>query len=95
VIDWLDVGFGALWILGLSIGLAAVSFANYRSGMEKRKLWQVLGRSDFQFVLDLAAMFFCIGLVGSVDAIWERIVWGILAVAFGVQAWITWHRAND
>ena len=94
MIDWYSVGFGALWILGLSIGLAAVSFANYRSGMEKRKLWQVLGRSNLEFVLDLAVMFFCMGLVGSADAIWERIVWAVLALMFAVQTWQARKMSN-
>jgi hypothetical protein len=96
LIDWLGVATGALWIVGLGIILTAIGFAHYQSHAENKKLGQVLGKRTSQFVVDLGMIFFCLGLMGSVEATWERILWGILSLVFAIQSSIVWRtRGND
>jgi hypothetical protein len=96
LIDWFGVVTGALWIAGLGIILTAIGFAHYQSHAERKKLRQVLGKRTSQFVVDLGMIFFCLGLMGSAEATWERILWGILSLVFAIQTWVVWRtRAND
>ena len=86
MIDWVSVGYSALWIFGLSIMLAAVSLADYQAHVEQCKLRIVLRRSSFQAGLNLGLALVCLGLVGSARATWEQVVWIVLTIAFGLQA---------
>ncbi|MBI4772251.1 MAG: hypothetical protein HY784_17970 [Chloroflexi bacterium] len=92
LIDWRMVGFSALWILGLAIVLAAFSMADYRAGVERRKLRSVLGEPGSQGALNLGMTLFSAGLVYSGRAWWERAVWGLLALAFAAQAAVSFRR---
>ena len=87
MIDWVVVGFSALWILGLALVVAALSFANYQAGQQKRRFRQALGMPVCQIMIDLGLVFFCLGWVGGVSATWERIVWAVLALMFALQTW--------
>lgn len=87
MIDWAMVGYSALWISGLSVILAAVSYADYVAHAERNKLRRVFRRPGFQAVFNLGLLLVCLGLIGSSRASWEQVVWGVLAVAFAVHAW--------
>jgi hypothetical protein len=87
MIDWYSVGFGGLWIFGLGLEVAALSFANYMAGQQKRRFRQVLEMPACRMIIDVGLVFFCLGLTGSVSVTWERIVWAVLALLFGVQTW--------
>ena len=87
MIDWVVVGFGTLWILGLGLVVAALSFANYLASQQKRRFRQVLEMPACQIMIDLGLMFFCLGWIGSVSGTWERIVWGGLAFMFALGSW--------
>ena len=87
MIDWVVVGFSALWILGLALVVAALSFANYLAGRQKRRFRQALEMPACRIVLDLGLVFFCLGWVGGVSTTWERFVWGGLALIFALQTW--------
>ena len=87
MIDWYSVGFGALWTLGLGLVLAALSFASYLAGRDKRPLTQVLALPEYQTLINLGLVFFCLGWAGSVSTTWEHLLWAILAFIFVAQAW--------
>mgnify|MGYP001558177693 CR=1 FL=1 len=87
MIDWVVVGFGALWILGLGFVVAALGFANYLASRQKRRFRQVLEMPACQIMIDLGLVFFCLGWTGSVSGTWERIVWAVLALIFAAQTW--------
>ena len=87
MIDWVLVGFGALWILGLGVALAALSYANYLAGQDKRPFVQVLSLPGYQIVINLGLALFCTGWAGSVSTGWERLLWIVLALLFAWQAW--------
>ena len=89
MIDWVVVGFGALWILGLGLVVAALSFANYLASQQKRRFRQALEieMPACQIMIDLGLVFFCLGWTGSVSSTCERIVWAVLALIFALQTW--------
>ncbi len=95
MIDWFSVGFGALWILGLGFVLATLSFANYLASAQKRRLRQSLGMPTSQLVIYLGLALFCLGWVESTPALWERLLWIVLALMFAAQAWQARKMSNE
>jgi hypothetical protein len=87
MIDWVSVGFGGLWILGLGLLTAALSFANYSANQPKRRLRQVLDIPACRIMIDLGLVFFCLGWAGGVSVVWERLLWAVLALIIAVHAW--------
>jgi len=87
LIDWPMVAFGALWIVGLAVILSALGFAYYEAGQADEKLRTLLRRSPFQRALNAGLTLFCLGMIGSAGAIWERVLWGLLAAAFAFYTW--------
>jgi hypothetical protein len=90
LIDWYLVGFGALWIFGLSLNLAALSFADYERAQTKLRFRDVWSRRGYQIVSNAGLSMFCFGLIGMVHSDWEGLLWGALGVAFAfftVRAW--------
>lgn len=94
MIDWVSVGFGALWILGLGLVLAALSFANYLAGQNKRSFRQTLSLPEYQSMINLGLVFFCIGWAGNASTGWERLLWIVLALVFARQVWQTRQISN-
>jgi hypothetical protein len=92
LIDWRLVGFSALWITGLSVVLAAFSFADYAASQRRLRTRVVLGWPGHLIAINAGLLLFCLGLVGSARAWWEQILWAALAVTFGYQAWVAWRR---
>ena len=87
MIDWVSVGFSALWILGLGLVTAGLSVANYLASQQKRRFRQTLEMPACRIMIDLGLVFFCVGLAGGVSAIWERLLWAVLALMFALQTW--------
>ena len=87
MIDWVSVVFGALWILGLGLVTAALSFANYLASQQKRRFRQALETPACRIMIDLGLVFFCLGWAGGVSAIWARLLWGVLALMFALRTW--------
>jgi len=93
MIDWYSVGFSALWIFGIGLVTAALSFANYLASQQKLRfkqaclLRQALEMSACRIMINLGLVFFCLGRAGSVPAVWERLLWAVLALMFALQAW--------
>jgi hypothetical protein len=85
MIDWFYVSWNALWILGLSLELAVLSVAYYQSGERRQKLGEALGGRGYQLCLDLGMVLFCLGLGALTKVDWQRLVWGLLCVGFGVN----------
>lgn len=85
LIDWAGVARNALWILGLSVALAAWSYASWQAGVRRIGLRKALGRASFQASFNLGLLLFSIGLAWSAVRAWERIAWIALALAFTWQ----------
>lgn len=95
MIDVWGVVANSLWILGLAVLLAVLSWANWAASVEKVRLRTALTRPGVQRALNLGLFLFCAGLAATGRAWWERVLWGLLAVAWVVQAWLAGRRTED
>jgi hypothetical protein len=87
VIDIWGVVTNSLWILGLAVLLAVLSWAHWVASTEEKRLRAVLGRPRIQQGLDLGLFLFCAGLAATGRTWWERTLWGLLAAAWVFQTW--------
>lgn len=87
LIDWRSVGFGALWIVGLSCNLTAFSLAEYQRSQTGQRLRDLWSRPGFQAASNLGWAAFCFGLIGSTRSAWESILWVVLGLAFLYFMW--------
>jgi hypothetical protein len=94
VIDIWGVAANSLWVLGLAILLAALSWARWIAQTEGKRLRAVLKRPSTQVALDVGLFVFCVGLAATGRTWWERGLWGLLAAAWVVQAWLARAKAN-
>jgi hypothetical protein len=83
MIDWISVGSNALWILGCAIGLATLSYASWEASVYDEKFTTRLKRTPVLASLNLAGLLFSLGLAATADSVIEKILWLVLAVAFG------------
>lgn len=83
-IDWFGVFYNALWIFGLAVALAAVSYADWRRRLSQPRLSlrQALAQPAFQAAWSLGLLLFCAGLALSGGPWWQTAAWAALALAF-------------
>ena len=82
LIDWRMVAFASLWIVGLAILLTAISFAHYHAQIRGGRLREELRKGSYQVAINGGLALFSTGMLGSANTWWERITWGLLAIAF-------------
>ena len=88
MIDWAMVAANSLWILGLAIGLATLSYASWDAWATHETFLQRLNRPAPQGVLALAGFLFCLGLAATSKVTWQVVVWLVLAGLFLWQVWL-------
>jgi len=88
MINWANLAANAFWIVGCALGLAAISYANWEAAMSGEGLRVRLRQPQIQIAINLAAALFCLGMAATGRAWWERALWGLLLVAWAVQAWL-------
>ncbi len=85
MIDWINITANTLWLLGLALGLAALSHAAWAARLQGGPLRQHLRQPGYQGLFSLAGVLFCLGLTATAAAAWERAVWALLGLAFAAQ----------
>lgn len=85
MIDWIGLASNALWILGLTVGLATLSYASWQAAIHKEKFRATLKRIPIQIALNMAGLLFSAGLAATSDAMLEIVLWVVLALAFAAQ----------
>jgi len=91
LIDWSGVARNALWILGLSIALAAWSHLRWWAAERKYKMRVAWEWPRFQVPFSAGLTLFCISLAWSATRWWERGLWILLGLAF-VWQWVAGWR---
>ena len=94
LIDWPSLARNALWILGLSIVLAAWSYVSWLAAQRKVRTWRATGWPAFGVPASAGLAIFAISLAWGATRPWERVLWIILAVAFLAQAAQGWREAH-
>ena len=91
MINWVEVGINALWVLGAAGVLASFSYANWWAHERRLPLRQALGKGAFQFPFSVGLALTCLGLLFCAHSRLEGILWLLLAILFVVQAHQTWR----
>ena len=94
MIDWWGVFSNFLWVLGLSVLLAAWSMAYYEAQRSEKKTLQFLGQGGYSWAVTVGLVLFCAGLALTEDRLWAQILWGILGIAFIVDQVLRWRNAD-
>ncbi len=88
MIDLRMVASGALWILGLAVILAALSWGNWEAKVSRSRLREALARPHLQCTISAGLALFCVGLALGANRWWERALWAVLGAFWLVQmAW--------
>ena len=82
---WLVVS-NSLWITGLSLLLATISWASWTANIEDIRLYVLLARPGMRRAWGLGIALFCTGMATTGHAWWEWGLWGTLAVGFMTYA---------
>jgi hypothetical protein len=80
MIDLWFVAFNSLWLIGLSILLATVSWASWAASVRKARMADILMLPDARRVWGIGMALFCAGMAATGRAWWEYGLWGTLAV---------------
>jgi hypothetical protein len=65
MIDWISLGSNTLWILGLALSLATLSYASWESNIHAEKFTTRLKRAPVQLCLNISGVFFCWGMAAT------------------------------
>lgn len=87
--------FNILWILGLSIIVAALSLRQFEAKVESISFRKALEAYSFQLSLWIGLTLVTIGFAGNADALWEQVAWLVLTILNGMQLFNTFreHRS--
>ena len=99
MIDWYGVFHNALWVLGLSIALASLSYTDWRrrTSEPRASFRAMLGDPGFQTVFSVGMVLFCAWLALGGSTWWQTVGWALLALAFvwlAFSSWRTLRRAQ-
>ncbi len=85
MIDLWGVMANGLWILGLAVVLAALSWADWKAKASSTPLRVTLAKAPVQRILNLGLALFCAGLAATATSWWQRILWGALSLGWIIQ----------
>ena len=88
MIDIWGILANGLWILGLAVLLAALSWAHWAASTGRVRFRAVLCWPWLRRVVSLGLVLFCLGLMMTGRTWWERALWVALTVAWMAQAWL-------
>lgn len=94
LIDWPALVRNALWVLGLSIVLAAWSYLSWLAARRAVRVWRAVDWPVFVVPASAGLMLFAASLAWGAVRAWERILWIILAAAFLAQMAQSWRQAR-
>lgn len=85
LIDWPYVARNALWIVGLSIALAAWSHTGWWAGVQGQRLRDAVARPSFGIPFSAGLLLFSASLAWGATRGWERLLWA------GLALWFAWE----
>jgi hypothetical protein len=94
LIDWPALIRNSLWITGLSLVLATLSYVSWLAALRGVRLWRALDWPAFVVPASAGLTLFAGSLAWGASRPWERILWSVLALAFLAQAAFGWRTAR-
>lgn len=92
-IDWAALARNALWIVGLSVVMAAWSYTSWLAARRGVRWRRALGWPGFEAAAAIGFALFSAGLAWSASRSWERLLWIVLALLFLGQIAAGWRTA--
>ena len=89
LIDWLHVARNALWILGLSVALAAWSHISWWASVRRQRLRRALSLPLFVVPFSTGMLMFSASLAWGAARWWERVLWA------GLALWFVWEIVSS
>ena len=75
----------ACWIFGCALALTTISYISWYASLQRKKMREYWQNFIIQISLDIGGVLFAIGLAGTTQILWQRILWVILALGFVIQ----------
>ena len=91
MINWVHLMFSISWIFGFAIIISAFSYQHWLAQTDNKKLSLQLKESTFPIVFWLGLACASVGFSGTAVALWESIVWVMLATASFYYAYGAWR----
>lgn len=85
-IDWVGLGRNGLWLLGLSLVLAAISHAAWLAKVQRVRVRAALAGPACRFSCWIGLLLCAAGLAWAGTVLWQRTAWIALAAACAWQA---------
>ena len=95
LIDWGGVAKNALWILGLAVILASLSYADWWAATNQQRLAAVLRTSLFQTPFNLGMTLFAAVLASISRSWWAIGAWFALLLFFSWQTITAWRAGRQ
>ena len=89
--------FNSLWVLGMSIIVAALSLRQFEAKVEGISFRAALQAYSFQLPLWIGLTLITIGFAGNAEALWEQMTWIVLTILNSIQLFFTyqgWQQAD-
>jgi hypothetical protein len=80
MIDLWFVASNSLWLVGLSLLLATISWASWAASVGKARMVDILMQPDTRRIWGIGMALFCAGMAVTGRAWWEYGLWGMLVV---------------
>jgi hypothetical protein len=95
MIDWLDVLYQLLWILGLGVILTTASLTHWLAEQSTQSMRQLLAGPACRLGMAAGLGLFGLGATLLVEPWWYKIGWlGVIAVSLW-QGWTAWRSRSD
>jgi hypothetical protein len=95
MIDWINVAFNALWISGLAILLAAVSYHRWLTWEQDATFRELMSRRSWKLPFAGGMLLVCGGIAaGIAERGWERAIWTGLGAFYGYQLMLVLRRPD-
>ena len=92
MIDWVNVIFNGLWVLGAAVILAALSFYHHDAQRRGERLRARLAAPGFQAWLSVGLTLISLSLALIGPRWWERVLWALFCVTSAWQIGVSWRE---
>jgi hypothetical protein len=85
MIDWFNLGANAVWVVGCSVVLAALSYASWEASLYQQKFSERLKPRGMQLAINLGGLLICLGAALTRGEWWWMALWGLIGAICLVQ----------
>jgi hypothetical protein len=92
MVDWFNLAFNGLWVLGAAVILSAFSLAHHKARCRAERPRTQLTTPEFEtrFLSGVTLISLGAALLGL--HWWDRLLWGALCAISAWQVWTAWRR---